>query len=66
MDTPALVQKFTHLIHPDRPYRLSYLLRQITDKAGKTHNNRKQAKHKRKNNEQTDSMCDKNISLSEK
>ena len=55
VNTPVLLQQFTHLIHPDRSYRLSYLLRQIADKAGKIHNNRRQTKHKRKNtsNEQT-------------
>ena len=63
MNAPVLVQQFTHLVHPNRSYHLSYLLQQFADKTGKMHNNRKQTKHKRKNNEQTDSMCDKNISL---
>ena len=62
MNAPALVQQFAHLVHPDHSYHLSYLLRQFTDKTGKIHN-RKHTKHKRKNNEQTDSMCDKNFSL---
>ena len=48
----VLVQQFTHLIHPDRSYRLSNLLRQFADKKGNIHNNRKQTKYKRKNNEQ--------------
>ena len=55
MNAPALIQQFTHLIHPDRSYRFSYLLRQIADKAGKIHNNRRQTEHKGKDtsNEQT-------------
>ena len=53
MNAPALVQQVTHLVHPDHSYRLSYLLRQFVDNTGKIHNDRKQTKHKRKNNEQT-------------
>ena len=34
---PVLVEQLTHLIHPDRSYRLSYLLRQFADKTGKIH-----------------------------
>ena len=34
-NAPALVQQFTHLVHPDRSYRLSYLLRQFADKTEK-------------------------------
>ena len=30
-----LVQQFTHLVHPNSSYRLSYLLRQFVDKTGK-------------------------------
>ena len=63
MNAPALVQQFTHLVHPDRSYRLSYLLRQIADKTGKIHNNRKQTNKNKKNNEQTDSICDKTVSF---
>ena len=37
MNAPALVQQFMHLVHPDRSYRLSYLLRQFADKTGKIH-----------------------------
>ena len=65
-NAPALVQQFMYLVHPNRSYRLSYLLRQFADKTEKTHSNRKQTKHKRTNNEQTDSICDENISLPEK
>ena len=31
MHAPALVQQFTHLVHPNRSHRLSYLLRKIAD-----------------------------------
>ena len=44
---PALVQQFTHLVHPNRSHRFSYLLRKIADMT-KKYNNRK---HKK--NEQT-------------
>ena len=64
MDAPALVQQFTHLVYPDHFDRLSNLLRQFADKAGKIHDNRKQTKHKRKNNEQTDSMFQRQEHLS--
>ena len=49
MHAPVLVQQFTHLIHSDRFYRLSYLLRQFAGKTVKIHNDRKQTKQKRKN-----------------
>ena len=49
MHALVVVQQFTHLTHPDRSYRLSYLLRQFVGKTGKTHNDRKQTKHNRKN-----------------
>ena len=64
MNAPALVlQQFTHLVHPDHSYRLSYLLRQFADKTGKIHHDRKQTKHKRKNNEQN-STCGQQTFLS--
>ena len=31
MHAPALVQQFTHLVHPNRSHCLSYLLRKIAD-----------------------------------
>ena len=31
MHAPALVQQFTHLVHPNRSHRLLYLLRKIAD-----------------------------------
>ena len=48
MNAPVLVQQFTHLIHLDHSYRLSYLLRQFADMTGKIHD-RKQTKYKRQN-----------------
>ena len=66
MKAPALVQQFTHLVHPDRSYRLSYFFWQIADKAGKMHNNRKRTKHKGENNEQTGSICKDAFRFSEK
>ena len=51
MNAPALAQQFTHLVHPDRSYRLSYLLRQIAYKTGKIqrHKADKQKKKQRAN-----------------
>ena len=63
MNAPALAQQFTHLVYLDHLYRLLYVLRQFAYKTGKIRNDRKQTNHKRKNNEETDSKCDKNISL---
>ena len=38
VNAPLLVQQFTHPVHPNRSYRLSYLLRQFVDKTGKIRN----------------------------
>ena len=35
MNAPAQVQQFTHVVRPNRSYRLSYLLRHIADMARK-------------------------------
>ena len=64
MNAPLLVQQFTHLIHFNHSYLLSYLLRQLADKTGNIHNGRNQTKHKRKNDNQTVHAA--NISLSRK
>ena len=50
MHAPALVQQFTHLVHPNRSHRRSYLLRKIADMTGKVQQE-KTDKHKK--NEQT-------------
>ena len=50
MHAPALVQQFTHLVHPNRSHRLSYLLRKIADMT-KKYNKRKQTGTRK--NEQT-------------
>ena len=47
VNAPLLVQQFTHPVHPNSSYRLSYLLRHFVDKTGKIRN-REQAKHKEK------------------
>ena len=47
VNAPLLVQQFTHTVHPNSSYRLSYLLRQFVDKTGKIRN-REQTKHKGK------------------
>ena len=47
VNAPFLVQQFTHPVHPNSSYRLSYLLRQFVDNTGKIHN-REQTKHKGK------------------
>ena len=48
VNTPLLVQQFTHPVHSNSSYRLSYLLREFVDKTGKIRN-RQQTKHKGKN-----------------
>ena len=52
MHAPALVQHFTHLVHPNRFHRPSYLLRKIADLTGKvqqekrdTHDKNEQSVH---------------------
>ena len=47
VNAPLLVQQFTHPVHPNSSYRLSYLLRQFVDKTGKIRN-RQQTKYTRK------------------
>ena len=49
VNAPLLVQQFTHVVHPNSSYRLSYLLRQFVDKTGKIYN-REQTKHNGKTN----------------
>ena len=58
-----LVQYFTHPVHPNSSYRLSYLLRQFVDKTGKICN-RQQTKHKGKTTSKTVHMA--NTSLLQK
>ena len=61
VNAPLLVQQFTHPVHPNSSYRLSYLLRQIVDKTGIR--NRQQTKTQGKNKQNSTQA---NISLSEK
>ena len=44
---PALVQQFSHLVHPNRSHRLLYLLRQIADLTGKNTIESRQTQGKR-------------------
>ena len=47
VNAPLLVQQFTHPVHPNSSYRLSYIPRQLVDKTGKIRN-REQTNHKGK------------------
>ena len=48
VNAPLLIRQFTHPVHPNSSYRLSYLLRQFMDKTGKIFH-RQQTKHRGKN-----------------
>ena len=50
MHAPVLVQQHTHLVHPNRSHRFSYLLRKVVDMTGKIQQE-KTDKHKK--NKQT-------------
>ena len=50
MHAPALVHQFTHLVHPNRSHRPSYLLRKTADMTGKI---QKEKTDKHEKNEQT-------------
>ena len=65
MNAPAPVQQFTHLVHPDHSYRLSYLLRQFlrTRREKYTTIESRQNKRGKTTSKQTVYASDKNISL---
>ena len=67
MNARLLVQQFTHPVHPNSSYRLSYLLRQFEDKMEKIRKIGSAEKIQDKREKQQARQCkDKHFSFSEK